>query len=557
MLIPTTVIRVAGGSEAYLSWAVFVAVAVAGAITALQAIRAGRIGAGHVLLTGASGAFIAVCVTALAEGGPAMLATLVLVSSAFQFALSAWFSRLRRVLTPVISGTVIMLVPVTVMPIILDLVNEAPDGVPEAAAPLSALATLCVLVGISLTAAGALRLAAPLVGVAAGSVVAGYFGLYDVDRVAEASWLGLPGSGGWPGLELDLGPGFWALLPAFLLLTLIGSMETLGASAAIQRVSWRRRRAVDSRVLQGAVAADATGNLLSGLAGTMPNTTYATSVSLIEITGVAARGVGIATGVSFIALAFSPKMLAVALAVPGPVIAAYVAVLMAILFLHGIKLVVQHAGSDHRKGLIAVVAFWIGVSAQFNLIFPGRVSGFPGSMLDSGVLAGGLAAVLLTLFVELTAPRRRRLETGFDLSVLPKVREFLNAFASRSGWDAEMANRLEAAGEETLLTLLGQDGAEAGDGRRRLVLLARREDGGAVLEFIAGASGENLQDRIALLGDEAAKAPVETEVSLRLLRHFASSVFHQQYHDMDVVTVRVDVPTGSPRPDPDPERATL
>ena len=555
MLIPTTVIRVAGGSEAYLSWAVFVAVAVAGAITA---IRVGRVGAGHVLLTGASGAFIAVCVTALAEGGPAMLATLVLVSSAFQFALSAWLSRLRRVLTPVISGTVIMLVPVTVMPIILDLVNEAPDGVPESAAPLSALATVCFLVGISLRATGVLRLAAPLVGVAAGSVVAGFFGLYDVNRVAEASWIGLPGSGGWPGLELDLRPGFWALLPAFLLLTLIGSTETLGASAAIQRVSWRRRRAVDSRVLQGAVAADATGNLLSGLAGTVPNTTYATSVSLIEITGVAARGVGFATGVSFVALAFSPKALAVALAVPGPVIAAYIAVLMAILFLHGMNLVVQHAGSDHRKGLIAVVAFWIGVSSQFGLIFPDQVPGIQGSILESGVLAGGLVAVFLTLFVELTAPRRRRLETEFDLSVLPKVREFLNAFASRSGWDATMVNRLEAASEETLLTLLGQD--EAGvrdDRRRRLVLLARKEDGGAVLEFIAGAGGENLQDRIALLGDEAARAPVEREVSLRLLRHFASSVLHQQYHDMDVVTVRVDVPTGPPRPDPAPERATL
>ena len=242
---------------------------------------------------------------------------------------------------------------------------------------------------------------------------------------------------------------------------------------------------------------------------------------------------------------------------PGSVIAAYVAFLMAILFLHGIKLVVQHAGSDHRKCLIAVVAFWIGLSCQFGLIFPDRVSGLLGSILDSGVLAGGLVAVLLTLFVELTAPRRRRLETEFDISVLPKVREFLTAFASRSGWDAAMANRLEAASEETTLTLPGQDDAEAGDDRRRLVLLARRGDGGAVLEFIVGSGGENLQDRIALLGDEAARAPMEREVSLRLLKHFASSVLHQQYHDMDVGTVRVDVPTGPPRPDSDPERAAL
>ena len=281
-------------------------------------------------------------------------------------------------------------------------------------------------------------------------------------------------------------------------------------------------------MLKGAVAADATGNPLCGVAGTVPNTTYATSVSQIEVTGVAARGVGIAIGAVIIALAFSPKALAVALAIPGPVIAAYVAVLMAILFLHGMNMVVQH-GSDQRKVLVAGIAFWIGVSLQYGLIFPDRVPGILDGLLNSGVLAGGLAAVLLTLFVELTAPRRSRLETEFDLSVLPRVREFLNAFASRMGWDAAMTNRLEAASEETVLTLFRQDEAEERHvRRRRLVLLARRERGGAILEFIAGAGGNNLQDRIALLGDEAARAPVEREVSLRLLRHFASSVLRQQ-----------------------------
>ena len=77
VLTPAIVIRAAGGSEAFLSWAVFAAVAVSGVTTVLQAVRVGRFGAGHVLLMGTSGAFIAVCVTALVQGGPAMLATLV------------------------------------------------------------------------------------------------------------------------------------------------------------------------------------------------------------------------------------------------------------------------------------------------------------------------------------------------------------------------------------------------------------------------------------------------------------------------------------------------
>ena len=54
------------------------------------------------------------------------------------------------------------------------------------------------------------------------------------------------------------------------------------------------------------------------------------------------------------------------------------------------------------------------------------------------------------------------------------------------------------------------------------------------------AIGEaNLEDHIALLGDQV-ETPNERELSLRLLRHFASSVRHQQYHNIDIVTVRVD-----------------
>ncbi len=194
-------IRAAGGTEAYLSWAVFAAVVVSGASTVLQAVRVGRLGSGYVLLMGTSGAFIAVCVVVIAEGGPAMLATLVVISALFQFMLSARLSLFRRLLTPTVAGTVIMLISVTVMPIIFDMLKDVPEGVPAPAAPLSALATVIVIIGIALKATGALRLWAPVIGVVAGSVIAGFFGLYDTGRVAEASWIGLP-QGAWPGFDL-------------------------------------------------------------------------------------------------------------------------------------------------------------------------------------------------------------------------------------------------------------------------------------------------------------------------------------------------------------------
>ena len=539
VLTPAIVIRAAGGSEGFLSWAVFAAVAVSGITTVVQAVRVGRIGAGYVLMMGTSGAFIAVCITAIADGGPAMLATLVVISSLFQFALSTRLSLLRQILTPAVAGTVIMLIPVTVMPIIFDMLKEVPEGAPMESAAVSALATLVVIAAIALKAKGTLRLWAPVIGVAVGSAVAGYYGLYETGLVVEAAWIGFP-QGEWPGLDLEFGPVFWSLLPAFVFVTLVGAIETVGDAIAIQHVSWRRPRAVDFRAVQGAVAADGMGNLLSGLAGTVPNTTYSTSVSVTELTGVGARRVGIAVGAIFVALAFLPKALAVVLAIPGPVAAAYVTVLMAMLFVVGMRVVIQN-GIDYRNGLVAGLAFWTGVGFQNGVIFPEYFAEFAGGLLQNGMTAGGLVAIILSLFLELTAPRRARIETEFDVSALPMIREFLESFASRSGWDAAMMTRLEAASEETLLTLIEKDESVEGE-RRRLRLVARKEDNQAVLEFVASTGDENLQDRIALLGERTAAAPAEQEVSLRLLRHVASSVLHQQYYDMDIVTVRVDAP---------------
>ena len=538
-LTPAIVVRAAGGSESYLAWAVFAAVLVSGVSTLLQAVRIGRVGAGYVLAMGTSGAFIAICVSAIAGGGPAMLATLVVISSLFQFLIAWRLSLLRRILTPTVAGTVIMLIPVTVMPIVFDMLTHAPEGTPLLAPSLSALVTLLVICGISLKATGALRLWAPVIGIVAGCAVAGFYGLNDVGSVVSASWVGLP-EGGWPGFDLDFGPVFWGLLPAFVFVTLVGAIETVGDGIAIQRVSWRRPRAVDFRAVQGAVNADGVGNLLSGLMGTVPNTTYSSSISVTALTGVGARSVGIALGIAFIVVAFLPKALAVVLAIPGPVAAAYITVLLAMLFVVGMKIVVQDA-MDYRKGLIAGVSFWIGVGLQNGVIFPEHVSSFAGGLLNNGITAGGLVAILLTLFVELTAPRRRRIRTPFEAASLPEIREFLTSFASRSGWNEAMAQRVDAAAEEALLTLLGQD--EAGDktpGQRRLLLTAHKEGGGAVLEFIAAPGGNNLEDRIALLAERADDVSIEREVSLRLLRHLASSVHHQQYHDTDMITIRVD-----------------
>ena len=148
----------------------------------------------------------------------------------------------------------------------------------------------------------------------------------------------------------------------------------------------------------------------------------------------------------------------------------------------------------------------------------------------------------MTLFVELTQLRRSRVEVPFNISVLPWVREFLTAFAARNGWDAAMARRLDAVCEEALLTLLRDEEDDGEKPERLLRLVARREGNGAVLEFVVASGEGNIQDRLALLGSEPGEGMAEHEVSLRMLRHLASSVRHRQYHDTDILAIRVTAP---------------
>ncbi len=531
--------RVADQSDDYIAWAAFAALLISGACTILQAVRVGRIGAGHVLIMGTSGAFIAVCVAALVEGGPGTMASLIVVSSLFQFLLAARLSLLRRVFTPVVTGTVIMLITATVLPLVADLLVDAPDDSASAAAPLTAAVTLLVIAGLILRGPPAWRLWSPVIGIAAGCAVGAPFGLYDTQIIADAAWVGVP-FGSWPSFNVSPGVEFWALLPAFIVVTLVGAIETVGDGVAIQRVSRRRPRATDFRVVQGALNADGVGNLLSGLAGTPPNTTYSSSIALAEVTGIAARRVGVVIGVVFIAIAFFPKLTAVIIAIPGPVAAAYVTLLLGMLFVQGMKIVVED-GVDHRKAAVAGLAFWVGVAFQNGWIFPDLLGdGFLAVLLGNGMTSGAIVAVAMVLFLELTGPRRRRLEVALDPGALPALSGFLEDFAAKARWDDAATHRLLLVGEETITSLLADEPDGPAD-RRRLVVAARMAGGGAELEFVSATEGENIEDRLAYLG-ESPDIPDDREISFRLLRHYASSVRHQKYHGVDIVMVHVDGP---------------
>ena len=203
----------------------------------LQTRRIGPVGAGVALPMFTAAFAIPFCITAVVDGGPATLTTLVIVSGATQIVISKWLFILRRIVTPTVGGTVMMILSITLASVVFGLLDEASEAEPVAA-PLTALATLAVVAALTLRGSAVLSLWGPVVGIVVGCVVAAVFGIYDIERVMTAPRIELPSE--WPGLGFDFGIPFWTLLPAFLFLGIIISIQANGEAIGHQRVSSAR-----------------------------------------------------------------------------------------------------------------------------------------------------------------------------------------------------------------------------------------------------------------------------------------------------------------------------
>ncbi len=539
IVLVVAVSALAAGQDAqHLTWAVFAALIVSGIVTVLQAAKIGRVGLGHVLVTGITPNFIAVSVLALAEGGPGTLASLLVISSLFYLAVAAWLPQLRRMITPAVSGTVLMLIAVILLPISFDRLQEVPQGSPTFAGPVVAAVTLAATTMLALRAPGALRIWSPLIGIVTGCAAAALFGLYNLDRLLDAPWIGIPDAA-FPGLDLRPTAGFWALLPMFLVVTLVQAIKAVGDGVVVQQVAWRRPRATDFRLIQGTIYASALGMLIAGLVGTPPTTSYSSSsVSLITLTGVAARRVGYAIGIILIALAVFPKVTGLLLTIPSPVMGAFLLVAIGMLFIEGVRTIAK-AGLDSQTTLVVGLAFSLGVGSQSHNVFEGLLDQPWSSLLGNGIMVGAATAIGLTVLLELTKSRARRLEARLDMAHLPRLDAFLQEVASAMNWDVASAERLRSAGEEALSSLLQRGDQEPGVEAPRLIVSANPEGPAVDLEFLTVFEEANLADRLAYL-DEEPETMDDRDLSFRLLRHYASSVRHQKYQGLDIVTVRVE-----------------
>ena len=289
------------------------------------------------------------------------------------------------------------------------------------------------------------------------------------------------------------------------------------------------------------VSVNGIGMLLSGIAGTLPpmtNSSY--SLSLINLTGVAARRVGIGVAIVIVALAFFSKFTALLLTIPGPVLGAYLILAMGILFVSGVQTILRD-GLDPQRMLVVALASALGLGLHGHPVTHDLFGDeLLGGLLGNGVTIGAIVAIVMTLALQALNARRSRLEVKLDMASLPEINEFLDGLASRLSWNEASTLRLQSAGEETLASMLSLSEEEAEDYQSpRLVIVARPQGGMAEMEFVATTRQENIEDQLAFLTDEAA-VPTADDLSLRLLRYHASGVRHQKFHGVDIVTIQVE-----------------
>lgn len=535
-----TIVAIAADDDGeYLTWAITAAVMLSGVVTALQAFRLGRIGAGHILLVGPGAPFVAVCILTVQEADLATMATLTAVSALVPFAMAAWLHTLRRIITPTVSGAAFMILAVAAMPIAVAEIEHVQEGHSVTEGLLMAGATLAVAAMLSLRASGIWRLAALPMAVAAGLVVAILTGNFDLLQVINAPWFAPPDFAGWPGFAPIFSGDKLLLLAVFLLVGVIVALKTGNDGAVIQRASSRAPQATDFRRVQGALNADGVGVFLSGVTGTPPATIYLPdSVSLIGFTGVAARDVAWVSGVILAVFALLPKAVALLIAIPPPITGALLLIVLGLLFVEGIRTVVA-GGLDQRQAIIIAVSFSLSVGVHGHGIISEVFGGSEHVALTNSVIIGVVAAILMTVYLDLTSGRRLRIQTELARAAMHQIDGFLNDIAKRSRWDDESRHRLLAAGEETLLSMLQlRDEYAEYDEAPRLVVVARPNDREIEMEFIAFFGEGNIEDRLAVLSDQVREMDAD-ELSFRLLRHYASSVRHRKYYGLDIVNVRV------------------
>ncbi|MFD2934522.1 uracil-xanthine permease family protein [Spirosoma flavum] len=372
--------------------------------TFLQTMRFGFIGSGLLSITGTSFAFLAPLIQAGTTGGLPLMVGMSLAGTPVQLALAPFLPKLKRVFTPLVSGIVVLLIGLSLIPTGMRSIARLPvEGAPVWSGGLVALIVIAVIVVAQSIGKAWARMAAVLVGVVTGYTICGVMGWLQSPASGNDSWITVPQL--FPhGLAFN-----WALLFPFSFIYLVCVLEAMGDITATSQLSGLPTDGPDHWArIRGGVLADGLTCIGSALVGGFPSATYAQNNGVIQMTGVAARRIGWIMAIILLCLGLFPPVGRWITVMPPCVLGALAIMLFGLVAVSGLRLLVS-GGLSQRDALIAAISLGVGIGVPSQGDWLKSLPTVVQTFLESGVSAGGLVALLLNLLIP-TGDQKKKLE---------------------------------------------------------------------------------------------------------------------------------------------------
>ncbi|MBX7550927.1 nucleobase:cation symporter-2 family protein [Streptomyces sp. NPDC048665] len=379
-------------SPADLAYLITADLLVCGVATLIQCVGFWRFGVRLPIMQGCTFAAVSpmVLIGTTNGGLPAIYGAVIVAGLAIML-LAPVFGRLLRFFPPLVTGTVILIIGVSLLPVAGDWAAGG-AGAKDFGAPRNlALAAfvLAVVLGVQRFAPAFLARIAVLIGIAVGLAVAVPFGFTRFGAVADADWVGIstPFHFGAPAFHVSA-------IVSMLVVALVSMTETTGDLIAVGELTGRK---VEPRSLADGLRADGLSTVLGGVFNTFPYTAYAQNVGLVGMTRVRSRWVVAAAGGILVLLGLLPKLGAVVAAVPAPVLGGAGLVMFGTVAASGLRTLarVDFRGNDN----LTVVAVSVAIG-MLPVGVPTVYDGFPDwfrTVMNSGISAGCLSAIVLNL----------------------------------------------------------------------------------------------------------------------------------------------------------------
>jgi xanthine permease len=399
---PLIVGGAAGLSATDLALLVTAGLFVSGLATLLQTLGIGPFGSRLPIVQGISFASVSTMVTIASEDGLRPVFGAIIVAGVIGLVLSSFFAQLVRLFPAVVTGTIITVIGLSLMPVAFRwaMGNDAtaPDYGSMTNIAYAGLTLLIILV-ISRVFQGAISRLSILIGIVVGTVIATIAGRADFSSVGESDLVALPPILHFGGPTFEVGA-----IVSMTIVVLVIMTETTADILAIGEIV---ETDVDAKRVANGLRADMAATTVAPLFGTFPCSAFAQNVGLVALTGVRSRYVVATGGLVLLLLGLLPIVGAVVAAIPYPVLGGAGVVLFGSVAASGIRTLSRVDYEDNLNMVIVSVAIAVGI---LPIAAPTFWDAFPewlGVIMHSGISATALVAVVLNLlFNEITIGNR-------------------------------------------------------------------------------------------------------------------------------------------------------